>query len=447
MNGENFITLGAGMPATTTRVVYYNPDMMDLMVDAVGHLAAGGYLEAVEKLGYLALMLDPHDPRSDLWTGLGLEASGNIEHAQLAFETAIAKDPLCQPAHLALGILFLKEGEYRKALEPLQIAMTMNPEQPRALQAFMLCLLSLGDLERGWRAYAKRNVFKAVDRIITKYPDSFRWWDGATKANVLMIAEEGFGERIMFASMLPDAIKHGATPVLEMIGEFGKFVPLFKRSFPDCIIGEENTNHSVSAKLNIGDLGGFYRRDFAAFPKHGGYLKADKKRTAKYRRRLSPGPIIGVSWKSEGPSGKEKSIALAQLMPLFRNFKCTFVDLQYGDTVKERESAPMLNHLPDVDLTDDIDGLASLVAACDLVVTISNVTAHLAGGLGVPVWMLAPRSRGLMWFWFSEREDSPWYPSMKIWRQTKDGWDPLLESVGHALTAREWPAWKDDNTA
>lgn len=433
---------------TAQRMVEFNPDMMTILAEAVGHMAAHGHLDTVERLGFLALMLDPYDARSDLWVGLGLEADGNLEHARLAFETAIQKNPKSSDAHLAYAIFLLKEGEYKEALPHLQITMTLAPEQTRALQALMLCLLAMGDLERGWQMYTRRNRFKSVDKIINKYPDSFPWWDGHSKKSVLLIAEEGFGERIMFASMIPDAIKHGASPVLEMIGEFDKFVPLFKRSFPGCVIGTENTQHPVNAKLNIGDLGSFYRRSFDQFPKHTGYLKADKVRTAEYRRRLSPGPIIGISWKSTGPSGKDKSIPLSLFGSIFRNFRCTFVDLQYGDTLEERNgSAPMLNHLPDVDLTNDIDGQAALIAACDLVITISNVTAHLAGGLGVPTWLLAPKSRGLMWFWFAEREDSPWYPSMKIWRQPREGWAALMENVGLALDAREWPAWKKNNTA
>lgn len=434
-------------PAPGKRLVEFDPDMMAIIEDAVAALANTGNMAQVEKLGFLALMLDPMDPRSDWWTALGLEASGNMPDALLAFETAIQKDPHCVHAHLGLGVMLVQEGKYKDALPHLQIVMALQPNHTRALQAYMLALLALGDLERGWNIYVRRNRFKRVDSIINKYPDSLRWWNGASKANVLLIGEEGFGERIMFSSMIPDAIAHGAKPTIEMVGECAKFAPLFRRSFPKCLIGTDDQSVPVNAKLHIGDLGALYRRNMTDFPKHTGYLKADRARTMEFRRRLSPGPIIGISWKSEGPSGRRKSIPLAAFNPIFRHFNCTFVDLQYGETEKERHAcAPLLNHLPDLDLKNDVDGVASLVAACDLVITISNVTAHIAGGLGVPVWMLAPRARGLMWFWFAEREDSPWYPSMRIHRELDSGWDHVLHCMGNAVANRTWAAWKDDNT-
>jgi ADP-heptose:LPS heptosyltransferase len=95
-----------------------------------------------------------------------------------------------------------------------------------------------------------------------------------------------------------------------------------------------------------------------------------------------------------------------------------------------------LEHLPDLDLYNDLEGLAALCAACDLVITVSNVTAHVAGALGCPVWLLAPKASGKHWYWFSGRADSPWYASMRIFTQPEPGnWSLVFDKVEKELTA------------
>ena len=98
---------------------------------------------------------------------------------------------------------------------------------------------------------------------------------------------------------------------------------------------------------------------------------------------------------------------------------CRFIDLQYGDTRVEREAVQQdlgvaVERLPDIDNMNDIDGLASLIAACDIVVTVSNTTAHLAGALGKETYLLVPTGRGRMWCWFRDRDDNPFYPRMRL---------------------------------
>ena len=112
-----------------------------------------------------------------------------------------------------------------------------------------------------------------------------------------------------------------------------------------------------------------------------------------------------------------------------------FVDLQYGDTSGERATVEekrrlKLERIEDIDNTRDIDGLASLICACDLVVTISNTTAHLAGALGKPTWVLVPDGNVRMWYWFKRGDDNPWYPRVRIRRQQLGRpWAQLIASV------------------
>ena len=116
-----------------------------------------------------------------------------------------------------------------------------------------------------------------------------------------------------------------------------------------------------------------------------------------------------------------------------------FVDLQYGDTAAERadtrkELGVDVSHFEDVDRFNDLDGLAALISACDLVITVSNSTAHLAGALGVPTWIMVPSGIGQIWYWLAERRDTPWYASVSLFRLPgPDKWTPVIKEVAKAL--------------
>jgi ADP-heptose:LPS heptosyltransferase len=149
--------------------------------------------------------------------------------------------------------------------------------------------------------------------------------------------------------------------------------------------------------------------------------------------------VIGLSWISKAPVGGEaKSARLMDFEPLLRTPGRRFVDLQYGDTrderlVVERELGVPVERLDDIDNTNDLDGLAALMCACDAVVTVSNTTAHLAGALGVPTWVMVPHGQARIWYWFRDKDDSPWYPRVRVRRQQRG--QPWREVV--AAVARE----------
>src|SRR5262249_32957031 len=130
-----------------------------------------------------------------------------------------------------------------------------------------------------------------------------------------------------------------------------------------------------------------------------------------------------------------KSADLRDFESVLRIRRLRFVDLQYGDTLAERqliqrELGIHIEHLSDVDNTKDIDRLAALVAACDLRVTVSNTTAHLAGALGIPTWVLVPPAPKRFWYWFSEGQRSPWYPCVHVRRQgVGQNWAQLISSI------------------
>jgi hypothetical protein len=210
-------------------------------------------------------------------------------------------------------------------------------------------------------------------------------------------------------------------------------VPVFARSFPTFeILGRpDNTVPTTSpagadVQISAASLGQFVRPSFASFPNHGGYLRADATKTEQCRARYlatHPGQrLVGLSWRSvNAVFGQSKSLTLTDLAPILRTPGTTFVNLQYGDCSADLEKVRTelgVNVIQDttIDPLRDLDGFCAQAAAMDLVITTSNTTAHTAGALNVPVWVLLPPAKGALWYWFVGREDSPWYPSARLLR-------------------------------
>ena len=190
---------------------------------------------------------------------------------------------------------------------------------------------------------------------------------------------------------------------------------------------------------------GIFRPDWASFPvRENGYLRCDSELSARLRERLADGRKRhrAVLVEQESALRNVEERASARLRSFLRLPDCRFIDLQYGDTRVEREAVQQdlgvtVERLPDIDNINDIEALASLIAACDIVVTVSNTTAHLAGALGKETYVLVPTGRGRMWCWFRDRDDSPFYPRMRLKRQRpKQPWSELIGGIAAEIAAR-----------
>ena len=165
-------------------------------------------------------------------------------------------------------------------------------------------------------------------------------------------------------------------------------------------------------------------------------------RAAGLRERLAAyrNPVIGVSWRSTAKT-VGKSAELRDLAPILRLPGCRCIDLQYGDTGAhrdslERELGLRLERLDDIDNLNDIDGLAALMTACDVVVTVSNTNAHLAAALGRPTFVFVPLGKASIWYWFKDRHKSPWYPHAQTRHQASgQSWADLIARSSGEIAA------------
>jgi hypothetical protein len=325
----------------------------------------------------------------------------------------------------------------------------MNPQLIDAQLNAALLMLMGGDFKAGWDAYEvrwRRDVYGLGLRDFPLPP-----WQGEREAGGIVVwGEQGIGDRILYASMIPDVLAQGHRVVMETEP---RLHALFARSFPGLtLVAKQNPPDPATAAPDmrwhsaLASLGRYLRPDIARFPKHTGYLKADAARTAAYRTWLDQnagsGLVVGISWGSRAAKiGLHKTLDLRQWGPILQTPGVRFVDLQYGDTAQERADVQKdlgisITHVPDLDLREDIDGLASLIAACDLVISVSNTTVHLAAALGKPTWIMVPAAAGNLWYWMRGSTHTPWYPSATIFRQKKLGrWDDVVLEIKNMLDA------------
>ncbi len=368
-----------------------------------------------------------------------LENLEDYEGAEAASRRSIAAAPGDPDAHANLARMLLAQGKLDEVEAAAKRALELDPRRAEAHEVLGIYYFLRGRLSDAWEAYEWRWREEADRRGNFTQPT----WSGEPVAGktLLVWGEQGVGDEVLFAGMLPDLLDAGADIVLECDE---RIIPIFERSFEGVEYLARNDDHRSAAALEgidfqvpLGSLGRWLRPDFDSFPRRESYLVADETRTAALRdkyREDSPGLVVGVAWRSENPRiGRDKSIPLMELRPLLELPQKRFVDLQYGDTIGEREilqreTGQTLLHDDDIDQMADLDAFTAQVAAMDLIVSISNTTVHVAGALGVPTWIMLPMRP--MWRWMADREDSPWYPSVRLFRQSVAGqWTDVIERV------------------
>lgn len=421
------------------RVVELNPD------DAAAHtnlclalheLAA---YETARYHGERAIAIDPKLPEAHHNLGLVLRELGDAALAVQHFQRALE---LKARAEIAAGLAhaYRDLGRLKEAIAAYDRALRLKPDLGDAIINRAYAFLLNGDYRRGWAEYESRFVATGTPARDFGPP---RWNGEALQGKTILVyAEQGLGDEVMFASCLPDLLAQADRVIIECSDRLS---PLFKRSFPRAIVRggkkEDPTDWvaqyaPVHFQLPIGSLPRWFRPDGAAFPRNGGYLRADSRDIEQWRERIGVrnGLLVGLSWRGGGPKtrGYLRSVPLALLAPLLQH-DAVFVSLQHGMESRELNDArrPLMTFSG---VTESPDELAALIAALDLIVSVDNTTAQLAGALGQPVWVMLSASPE--WRYGISGETMAWYPSAKLFRQG-DGrrWEPVIEQVAAAFSA------------
>ena len=347
------------------------------------------------------------------------------------FEEAISKfNPLAelfQPMVQSLIQRGRAQWEMRrwdKAMEDFQKARLMDPENTDIRWTMALMHLQQALFVEGWKTFEYRWESKKFDspRLKTKKP---RWSNNSGYKDVLVWSEQGVGDQILYCSLLHEIKKQ--TPVLTVMMD-ARLIPLFKRSMPSIDFIPQNARVSeIDAQIPMGSLVPEFiqsKEDIKKIRKDA-FLIADYSRASEIRAGLNikhGERLVGISWISGAPRiGNHKSVSLEELLPILKIPNMRFVNLQYGDHYEdiynlEKDHGVRIELVPEVDNTTDLDGLAALITACDCVVTVSNVTGHIAGAVGTPTFLLDSNK---LWYWNNTRGNrNLWYPSVKTYRKS-----------------------------
>lgn len=384
----------------------------------------------------------PANADDEVAVGTFLQETNRHDEALVHFERALELEPDSTSAHFGYGRTLIALQRYEEALFHTDRSIGGRSGEDRALYNKSQIHLSLGRFPEGWKLYENR--FSEKVKISVQRSHSAPRWDGKKIDGTLAVwGEQGLGDQILYASIIPDVRVHAGLVVLEVEP---RLIGLLSRSFPGVTfrsLAGDPKEIRTDAHVPMGGLGEFFRQRPEDFPRKA-YLVADKERAAGLRASLHADKkiAVGISWRSANPKfGMHKTAQLRDFSPLFTRPDVQVVDLQYGDTAAEIEAVRdefgvAVKHLDEIDNTNDIDGLAALIDACDVVLTVSNTTAHIAGALGKPVWVMVPHGQGRLWYWFHERADSPWYPEMRICRQQKgQSWADLIASAVSQIAA------------
>ncbi len=432
--------------------------------DVDAHYNAGRALQDAERYEEAqeryqkALSLSDRDP--DIWINLGVvkRQLKDDTAALQAFETAARLNPNLGAAYSNSAALLFDNGFVEIAMVLIDKAIEVEPENHKYRFELSNFLLLSGDLVRGWRDFDKRfEHFDNAKAHRRAEPPKYLENESLKGKKLLLWTEQGLGEEIISSSIIEDVIKEGASCTFECSN---RLVSIMKRSFPDIeIIGWKEHANAVKASSPSFDFQypalsilSRFRPSLEEIPNQTSFLKDDKELTQSYRKRyekLANGKrIVGLSWRSKNSEfGESKTLPLLSWEPILEAEDVFFVNLQYGDCTKELSDVKKalgveIYQDPDIDPYGDLDPVFSQIAAMDLVISTSNSNVHIAGSMGVPVWSILPKARGLIWFWFLDKINSPWYPSVRLFRQktiqsnNTEWWQDVLPEVVRAFD--EW---------
>lgn len=351
----------------------------------------------------------------DAYTNLALayQRAGQYEKARGYYDRSIQGNATPEALTNYSG-MFVESGDPEKCIALCEKAIEKNPNIPVAHWNLAIALLGEGQWARAWdeHEYGFKAKGMREERAVLDVP----WWDGTKGKTVLVYGEQGLGDEIMFASMLPDLLKTNKV-VLEC---HKRLETLFKKSFPGVSVHgtREETqvdwayDEPIDYRIAIGSLGKFFRRSREAFPGTP-YLKADAlQKGEKFR--------VGISWKGGGAKMgrvQKRSIPLTWWKPILDTPNVEFVSLQYG--LGKDEDLDVLDALGyDIKRCAEVDAqdyseTAKLVASCDLVISICTSVVHLAGALGVPCWVMTPKFPAWR---YQNKGPMPWYRSVRLYR-------------------------------
>lgn len=368
--------------------------------------------------------------------GVTLKDLGRFDEALAHYDRIRVLQPLNKDILLNIGNCQKAKGDMEAARRTYREAIDADPVFARAHLYYGLLLLLLGEFEEGWMAYEWRWKDTPLVKQAERYAQ-IPLWDGSPLAGktILLHGEQGFGDSIQFIRYAPRVAGQGAHVIVECETSLTR---LFSHApGVHSVIDKKSELPPADCHASLMQLARIFNTDATAIPAETPYLAPIPEDAKKWKNRLAgqEGLKIGLVWAGNPKHQKDhlRSIPLAWLKPVLDTPNVRFFSLQKGDRASELADCTSRDRIFDLAVSlNDFADTAAVITALDLVITVDTAVAHLAGALGRPVWTMIQFSPD--WRWQIGREDTPWYPTMRLFRQTAhDKWSPVIESVATAL--------------
>lgn len=371
-----------------------------------------------------------------------LRVQGRLDAALAEGRRAVALAPDDASAHYNLGIVHYDRCELDAAIACQTSAIALAPDDAASHFELAEALLLGGDFRRGWPEYEWRWRMQGVPPLL---PTSDRpRWNGEKAGTLLLIADQGFGDTIQFARYIDAASRRCATLLIACSREMQTLIAQLAGDARLFETWQDIPRFDCYAPLS--SLPGLFGTDLASVPAALPYLRAAPERKARWRERLRllvPAGYrrIGIVWAGRPSHGNDRnrSLPLARLTPLGALERTALISLQKGPRQSEiggfYATLPVVNLAPEI---VDFADTAAIVDNLDLVISVDTAVAHLCGAMAKPVWLLLPFAPD--WRWLLGRDDSPWYATMRLFRQKSPGqWDAVIASVVERLRQQRDP--------
>ena len=380
-----------------------------------------------------AVALDPRHAGVLVNRGNVLMKLDRMDDAVASYDQALAVEPNSATAWRNRGIACLALGRFADAIGGFERSLALASDDASVHRHLGIARLTVGDLPRGFAAYEWRWKTPGFRRRFTQPP----WSGDADLAGktILLHGEQGLGDAIQFARYAPLAARRGARVIIEVVPALAELMATLPDIATVVTIGSAMPEFDLYCALM--SMPHAFGTTLATIPAAVPYLSAAPGRIAAWRDRLAavPAPRIGLAWAGnpQHTNDAHRSIALSALLPALADAPASIVTLQ--KELRPGDAELLAQHPGITQLGDELitfDDTAAAIAALDLVITVDTSIAHLAGALGKPVWILLPFVPD--WRWLLDRDDSPWYPTARLFRQSRRGdWADVIARVGAAI--------------
>jgi len=381
-----------------------------------------------------ALQIKPDYPDAYNNLGLALHEQDRYDEAMAHYQKALELKPDYAEAYYNLGNTYHALGQLQAAISQHERAIRLKGDFALAHWNLSLALLLSGDLVQGWKKYEWR--WEACEQEKRVFPCPAWKGDALVNGTVMLYAEQGVGDTLQFVRYAPLVAERCRRVIIECQPSLRRLFRCFE-GIAEVVDSSDEARH-FDHHAALLSLPGIFGTTLDRIPASIPYIRVDPDLTASWRARIGDtgGKLkVGLAWAGNPHhnNDRNRSCPLSVFAPLAGVSHAIFFSLQKGDIAQQARTPPPGMSLADcTDEISDYADTAALMQNLDLVISVDTSVAHLAGALGRPVWSLLPFAPD--WRWFLHRSDSPWYPTMRLFRQARPGdWTGVMESVVTAM--------------